>query len=75
MLVLVQNVFKESKSGPVVNTKQIYQYCPQLNNYRTILECKVNSKKIKFISPTLSSSCKTGNNRLIEVRLKYVMQY
>jgi len=65
---LVENTFKEFKMGPIVNTKQIYHYCPQLNNYRTILECKVSNKKIKFISPTLSSSSrKVNQNHLTEV--------
>lgn len=65
-------MFKESKSGPIVNIKQIYHYCPQLNNYRNILECKVNNKKIKFVSPTLSSpSQKVNQNHLIEVSIKF----
>lgn len=64
-------MFKEAKSGPIVNIKHIYHYCPQLNNYRNILECKINNKKIKFVSPTLSSpSRKANQNRLIEVSIK-----
>lgn len=65
---LVANIFKELKNGPLVNTKQIYHYCPQLSNFRTILECTVNNKKIKFIAPTLSSpSRKVNQNRQVEV--------
>lgn len=64
-------MFKESKSGPIINIKQIYHYCPQLNNYRNILECKVDNKKIKFVLPSPSSpSRKTNQNRLIEVSIK-----
>lgn len=71
----VEKVFKDIKIGLIVNTKQIYHYCPQLNNYRTILECKVNNKKLKFVSPTISSPCrKTNQNRLIEVSIKWTVK-
>jgi len=51
---LFENFLKELNNGIIVNTKQIYHYCPQLNNYRTVLESKVSNKKIKFLSPTVS---------------------
>lgn len=67
---VIENIFKDIKSEPMVNTKQIYHYCPQLNNYRTILECKVNNKKLKFISPIPSSPIrKSKQNRLVEVSI------
>lgn len=73
VLDLAECVFKELKSGPIVNIKQIYHYCPQLNNYRTILESKVNNnKKIKFVSPTISSpGSKVNKNHLVEVCINY----
>lgn len=72
---IIESVFKECKSGLIVYTKQIYHYCPQLNNYRTILESKVNNnKKIKFVSPTISSpSRKVHKNHFVEVSIKYKM--
>jgi len=67
---LVENVAKELKNGLIVNTRQIYHYCPQLNNYRTVLESKVNNKKIKFLSPTVTlPSRKINQNRQIEVNI------
>lgn len=67
---LVYNVFKKFKIGPLINTKQIYRYCPQLNNYRNILECKVSNKKIKSISPKFSSSTrKVNQNHLTDVSI------
>lgn len=67
-LGLLENTFKEFKTDQLVNTKLIYQYCPQLKNYRSILECKVSNKKIKFVSPILSSTGQKGNQQhLIEV--------
>ncbi|XP_025191924.1 codanin-1 isoform X1 [Melanaphis sacchari] len=68
---LVENVVKELKNDLIVNTKQIYHYCPQLNNYRTVLESKVNNKKIKFLSPTVSlPNQKINQNRQIELELE-----
>jgi len=68
----IENVAKELKNDLVVNTKQIYHYCPQLNNYRTVLESKVHNKKIKFLSPTVSlPSQKINQNRQIEVSLQF----
>jgi hypothetical protein len=67
-LGILENTFKEFKIDQLVNTKLIYQYCPQLKNYRSILECKVSNKKIKFVSPIISSTSQKGNpHRLIEV--------
>lgn len=73
VLGTVEIMFKEFKSSHLVNIKQIYHYCPQLNNYRNILESKVNHKKMKFVSPTLSSPCrKINKNHLIEVFIKKI---
>lgn len=67
---LFENV-KQFKNGVIVNTKQIYHYCPQLNNYRTVLESKVHNKKIKFLSPTVSiPSRKINQNHQIEVSIQ-----
>lgn len=67
---IFENV-KELKYDLIVNTKQIYHYCPQLNNYRTVLEGKVNNKKIKFLSPTVSlPSRKINQNHQIELELE-----
>lgn len=68
---LFENFVKELKNGITVNTKQIYHYCPQLNNYRSVLESKVNNKKIKFLSPTVSiPSRKINQNHQIEVSIQ-----
>lgn len=68
---IIENAFKDIKNYPVVNTKQMYHYCPQLNNYRIILQCKVNNKKLKFISPIPSSPMRKGKkNQLLEVYVK-----
>lgn len=68
---LFEHFVKELKNGIIVNTKQIYHYCPQLNNYRTVLESKVNNKKIKFLSPTVSlPSRKMNQNHQIEVNIQ-----
>jgi len=68
---LFENFVKELKNGIIVNTKQIYHYCPQLNNYRTVLESKVYNKKIKFLSPTVSiPSRKINQNHQIEVSIQ-----
>ncbi|XP_025415037.1 codanin-1 [Sipha flava] len=68
---ILENTFKEFKIDQLVNTKLIYQYCPQLKNYRSILECKVSNKKIKFVSPIISSTSQKGNpHRLIESELE-----
>lgn len=68
---IFENFVKELKNGIIVNTKQIYHYCPQLNNYRTVLENKVNNKKIKFLSPTVSiPSRKINQNHQIELELE-----
>lgn len=68
---LFEHFVKELKNGITVNTKQIYHYCPQLNNYRSVLESKVNNKKIKFLSPTVSiPSRKINQNHQIEVSIQ-----
>lgn len=68
---LFENFVKELKNGIIVNTKHIYHYCPQLNNYRSVLERKVNNKKIKFLSPTVSiPSRKINQNHQIEVSMQ-----
>ncbi|VVC38331.1 Codanin-1, C-terminal domain [Cinara cedri] len=67
----IGNIFKDIKSDLLINTKQIYHYCPQLNTYRNILECKVDNKKLKFISPVLSSPIrKVKQNQLVELELE-----
>lgn len=76
VLDLVENVVKELQNDLIVNTKQIYHYCPQLNNYRTVLENKVNNKKIKFLSPIVSlPSQKINQNRQIEVSIQLTTNY
>lgn len=72
LLGLIENAFKEFETDQLLNTKLIYQYCPQLNNYRSILQCQGSHKKIKFLSPAHSSPSRKGNQqRLIEVSIKY----
>jgi len=76
ILDLAENVVKELQNDLIVNTKQIYHYCPQLNNYRTVLESKVNNKKIKFLSPIVSlPSQKINQNRQIEVSIQLTTDY
>lgn len=73
---LTENIVKELKNGLIVNTKQIYRYFPQLNNYRSLLENKVNNKKIKFLSPTVSvPSQKINQNRRIEVGIQLTKSF
>ncbi|XP_050528822.1 codanin-1 [Daktulosphaira vitifoliae] len=69
---VVENIRSALKNGPIVNTKQLYHYCPQLNNFRAILENKNNNKKQKFVSPTLRSTNRKDikQKHLIELELE-----
>ncbi|XP_050426498.1 codanin-1 isoform X2 [Adelges cooleyi] len=68
----VENVCNALKNDPIVCAKRLYHYCPQLNNYRTILENKTNGKKQKFVSPTLRSTSRKEiqQKRLVELELE-----